>query len=279
MIKPLLAALSLAVGGLALAAETAPAPPAAAPAAAEPATTPPAAAESRAEAKEAAARLEWEAWHANNDTSNIASLQLGARNFMNYCIACHSLKYMRYSRMATDLKISTEQLQQYLMPIEARPADYITTTMNPVDATNWFGKAPPDLSLIARARGPDYLYRFLRTFYTDPGNPQASYNLAFETEAKVHATVAMPAVLSDLSGVQTPVYDEQHEFLHFTSTPGRMTPAEYDSFVRDTVNFLDYVGEPSQVDRRSIGIWTVLFLLLFTWIAYLLKQEYWKAVH
>jgi ubiquinol-cytochrome c reductase cytochrome c1 subunit len=235
--------------------------------------------------------LEWESWRANNDTSNLASLQLGARNFMNYCIGCHSLKFMRYSRMASDLKINTEQLQQYLMPIDAKPADYITTSMNTTDAVTWFGKEPPDLSLIARARSADYLYRFLKTFYTEGGNAAASYNLAFETEAKVHATVAMPAVLSDLGGVQAPVYRELKSmvdgkqtvtrvFSHFEiTTPGRMTPAQYDSFVRDTVNFLDYVSEPSQVDRRSIGIWTVLFLLLFTWLAYLLKQEYWKDVH
>jgi ubiquinol-cytochrome c reductase cytochrome c1 subunit len=231
------------------------------------------------EAATAAEHLEWESWRANNDTSNLASLQLGARNFMNYCVTCHSLKYMRYSRMASDLQISTEQLQQNLMPIEARPSDYITTTMKAADAEAWFGKAPPDLSLIARARGVDYLFRFLKTFYTENGNAAASYNLAFETEAKVHATVAMPAVLSDLQGVQTPVYDADHKFVRFDSTPGRMTAEQYDSFVRDTVNFLDYVGEPSQVDRRSIGVWTVLFLILFTWLAYLLKQEYWKDVH
>jgi ubiquinol-cytochrome c reductase cytochrome c1 subunit len=234
-------------------------------------------------------RLDWEGWLANNDTTNLASLQLGARNFMNYCVTCHSLKYMRYSRLASDLKISTEQLQQNLMPIEAKPSDYITTTMNEKDAANWFGKAPPDLSLIARARGVDYLFRFLKTFYTEGGNASESFNLAFETEAKVHAKLAMPAVLSDLSGVQTPVYSDvksrvdgkeviSKEFSHFETSPGRMTPAEYDSFVRDTVNFLDYVGEPSQADRRSIGIWTVLFLLVFTWLAYLLKKEYWKDV-
>jgi ubiquinol-cytochrome c reductase cytochrome c1 subunit len=270
MTKRWLLLMTLLCAGAVSAAE--PAPAAASPAAAADVTV-------IAERKAVEEPLEWESWHANNDTANISSLQLGARNFMNYCVTCHSLKYMRYSRMASDLHISTEQLQQNLMPIEAKPADYITTTMNPADAANWFGKAPPDLSLIARARGVDYLYRFLKTFYTDGANPAASYNLAFETEAKVHATVAMPAVLSDLAGVQTPVYDASHKFVRFETTPGRMTPAEYDSFVRDTVNFLDYVGEPSQVDRRSIGIWTVLFLLLFTWLAYLLKQEYWKDVH
>lgn len=254
------------------------------------AEAPPAGAEAAAHA-EGGAELEWESWKANNDTSNLASLQLGARNYMNYCVTCHSLKFMRYSRMASDLKISTEQLQKYLMPMDAKPSDYILTSMRTEDAINWFGKEPPDLSLMARARSVDYLYRFLKTFYTEGENAAASYNLAYETEAKAHATIAMPAVLSDLGGVQAPVYREVKSvvdgkevvskvFSHFeVTTPGRLTPAEYDAFVRDTVNFLDYVSEPSQVDRRTIGIWTVLFLVVFTWIAWLLKKEYWKDVH
>ena len=250
---------------------------AAVPAAAGEATAAPAA----AEATEA---VNWKDWHADNDTSNRSSLQQGARNYMNYCIGCHSLKYMRYSRMASDLAISTEQLQQYLMPVEAKPADYITTSLNAADANAWFGKEPPDLSLIARARSVDYLYRFLKTFYTDKSRATQTNNLALEN-------AAMPAVLSDLGGVQEAVYTnvtrvvdgkptEVKQFSHFElSTPGRLTPEQFDGFVRDTVNFLDYVGEPSQVDRRSIGVWAVLFLLVLTWLTWLLKKEYWKNVH
>jgi ubiquinol-cytochrome c reductase cytochrome c1 subunit len=235
-------------------------------------------------AAEAVEAVEWESWRANNDTSNLSSLQQGARNYMNYCIGCHSLKYLRYSRMASDLKISTEQLQQYLMPIDAKPADYITTSLVATDGSAWFGKEPPDLSLIARARSVDYLYRFLKTFYTDTSRTTLTNNLALEN-------AAMPAVLSDLGGVQEAVYTNVTHvvdgkpvvakvFSHFElTTPGRLTPDQFNSFVRDTVNFLDYAGEPAQVDRRSIGLWVVLFLLVLTWLAWLLKKEYWKNVH
>ena len=233
---------------------------------------------------EAAAAVAWESWRANNDTSNLSSLQQGARNYMNYCIGCHSLKYMRYSRMASDLQISTEQLQQHLMPVAAKPSDYITTSLVAADGIAWFGKEPPDLSLIARARSVDYLFRFLKTFYTDKSRATLTNNLALEN-------AAMPAVLSDLGGVQEAVYTNVTHmvdgkpvaakvFSHFElTTPGRLTPDQFNSFVRDTVNFLDYVGEPSQVDRRSIGLWVVLFLLVLTWLTWLLKKEYWKNVH
>src|SRR5258706_3408852 len=142
-----------------------------------------------AAAPETAEVVPWTSWQANNDTSNLNSLQQGARNYMNYCIGCHSLKYMRYSRMASDLAVSTEQLQSYLMPVAAKPADYITTSLNGADAMTWFGKEPPDLSLIARARGVDYLYRFLKTFYTDKSRATLTNNLALEN-------AAMPAELS-----------------------------------------------------------------------------------
>src|SRR6478736_9282743 len=123
-------------------------------------------------AEGAGAPLDWENWHAGNEVSNTASLQRGARNFANYCAGCHALKYLRYSRMAADLKIPTAVLKANLMPPGASPADYYTqASVNPADAVNWFGKEPPDLSLIARSRGPDKLYRFLKTFYVDPSRP------------------------------------------------------------------------------------------------------------
>jgi ubiquinol-cytochrome c reductase cytochrome c1 subunit len=245
------------------------------------------AAETAAPAGGAAAEagpVDWRHWHADNDPANLSSLQKGARNFMNYCVGCHSLKYMRYSRMASDLKISTDQLQRDLMPIAAKPADYIVTSFNAADGVAWFGKQPPDLSLMARERGVDYLYRFLKTFYTDGTRATHSNNLTLPN-------AAMPAVLSDLGGVQSAVFVDvqkmvdgkpvtEKEFSHFeTTAPGRLTPQEFDAFVRDTVNFLDYVGEPAQVARRSIGVWVVLFLLVLTWLAWLLKKEYWKDVH
>jgi ubiquinol-cytochrome c reductase cytochrome c1 subunit len=235
-------------------------------------------------AEPAAESVDWESWHADNEVSNIASLQRGARNFMNYCVGCHSMKFVRYSRIASDLKIPTDQLKANLLPAGAAPADYIQSSLAPADAVVWFGKEPPDLSLITRARSPDRIYRFLKTFYADPSRPNRTNNLVLNAPA-------MPAVLSELEGVKEAVFKnvevttdgkttvEKH-FDHFvTVAPGQLTAPEYDAFVRDTVNFLDYAGEPAQVDRRSIGVWVVLFLLVFTWFAYLLKKEYWKDVH
>ena len=237
-----------------------------------------------AESEGANAPLDWESWHAGNVTSNTASLQRGARNFFNYCAGCHSLKYLRYSRLANDLRITPAQLQANLMPAGATPADYIKASLAATDATAWFGKAPPDLSLAARSRGPDWISRFLRTFYVDANSPTRSNNLQLPN-------AAMPAVLSDLEGVKLAVFRNvevtvegkpgtEKAFDHFvTVVPGQLDAAQYEAFVRDTVNFLDYAGEPAQVDRRSLGVWVVLFLLVFTWIAWLLKKEYWKDVH
>jgi ubiquinol-cytochrome c reductase cytochrome c1 subunit len=156
--------------------------------------------------------------------------------------------------------------------------------MPAADAEAWFGKTPPDLSLMARARGTDYLYQFLKTFYVDPARPSGANNLRLPT-------TAMPHVLSELEGLKSAVFKDvtktvdgqvTHEqlFDHFEQiAPGRLSAAEYDGFVRDTVNFLDYVGEPTQAARRSLGVWVVLFLLVFTWLAWLMKRDYWKDVH
>jgi ubiquinol-cytochrome c reductase cytochrome c1 subunit len=256
MRKPVLLALALLFTPLALAAESAGAP----------------------------APLDWQHWQAGNEVSNTASLQRGARNFFSYCAGCHSLKYVRYSRLASDLRISTGQLKADLLPAGATPADYVMASLAPADAIAWFGKQPPDLSLMARSRGTDRIYQFLKTFYVDPSSPTRSNNL-------VLANPAMPAVLSDLEGVKEAVFrnvevsvdgkaSTEKRFDHFvTVAPGQLNEAQFDAFLRDTVNFLDYAGEPAQVDRRSIGVWVVLFLLVFTWVAMLLKKEYWKDIH
>ncbi len=236
-----------------------------------------------AEAETAKAGADWQSWRANNKVATTDSLQRGARNFMNYCVNCHSLKYLRYSRLATDLKIPPDVLSANLLPPGAKPADYIVTTLRPEDGVAWFGKEPPDLSLIARSRGPDYLFRFLKTFYVDASRPTRTNNLQLPN-------AAMPAVLSELEGVKEATFRAapaagsegpgEKQLDHFTiTTPGQLTAEQYDLFVRDTVNFLDYAGEPAQVSRRSMGVWVVLFLLAFTWMSLLLKQEYWKDVH
>jgi ubiquinol-cytochrome c reductase cytochrome c1 subunit len=224
--------------------------------------------------------VNWQAWKAGNQVTNIASLQRGAANFVNYCSGCHSLKYHRWSRLAADLHLSDKLLQDELLPEGVKSSDYMLSSFPKADAETWFGRAPPDLSLVARSRGTDWIYKFLKGFYLDPTRPTGTNNLALDG-------ASMPAVLSDLEGTKTAVFAEHGaaghagkvvERFEFVSE-GRLKPAEYDAFVRDTVNFLDYVGEPAQAARRSIGIWVVLFLLVFTAFAWMLKKEYWKDVH
>lgn len=215
---------------------------------------------------------DWESWEPDNSVADTASLQRGLRDFAGYCRGCHSLKYMRYSRMGDDLQIPAAQLAKYVLPAGAKPSDYVMTPMPSADAQNWFGKVPPDLSLMARERGTGYLYRFLTTFYSDPSRTTGANNLQL-------ASVAMPHVLSTLEGVKVAVFKDG-VFDHFVQVaPGSLSHEEYLATVRDLVNFLDYVGEPAQVQRRSLGVKVVLFLLAFTALTYLLKREYWKNVH
>jgi ubiquinol-cytochrome c reductase cytochrome c1 subunit len=243
------------------------------------------AAEEGGKAEAARPGADWESWHANNDVADLASVQRGARNFVSYCLGCHSLKYERWSRLGTDLEIPVALLEQDLILPGDKPGQYILTSMPSKDAEVWFGKTPPDLSLMARARGSDYLYQYLKTFYVDPKQQTGSNNL------RLPAT-AMPDVVSELEGLKRAVFRDvattgeggqvshEQEFDHFEQlAPGRLNAAEYDRFVRDTVNFLDYVGEPTQTARHALGIWVVLFLLVFTWLAWLVKREYWKDVH
>lgn len=217
---------------------------------------------------------------ANNDVGNIASLQRGARNYINYCLGCHSAKYVRYNRLAADLGISEAQLINNLMFVTEKPHDTMQIAMPPADAARWFGQTPPDLSLIARSRGTDFLYNFLNTFYVDESRSTGVNNLVMDS-------VAMPHVLWELQGMQRAVFEEQaHEdgtteivFKEFEPvTEGVLTPDEYQQFVRDLVNFLDYIGEPIQLERRQLGIWVLIYLLVFCIFAYALKNEIWKDV-
>jgi len=222
---------------------------------------------------------------ANNDIENTASLQRGARNFVNYCSGCHSAQYVRYNRIAADLNIPEPALRASLMfNPAAKVADTLHSAMPAADATNWFGAAPPDLSLMSRARGSDYIYSFLKGFYLDPSRPTGVNNIVLKG-------TAMPDVLANLRGEQKAVFrkvtkhtDEgkeyqEEEFDKFeVGEPGTVSAKEFDGFVRDTVNFLQYMGEPVQAKRQALGVWVVLFLLLFTLFAYLLYKDYWRDV-
>jgi ubiquinol-cytochrome c reductase cytochrome c1 subunit len=215
---------------------------------------------------------------ADNNIGSTASLQRGAKYFVNYCLGCHSAKYVRYNRLAADFQLSEEQLIENLMFTGEQPFDTMEIAMRPEDAVRWFGIAPPDLSLIARSRGTDYLYTYLRSFYADPTSPTGADNL-------VLPGTAMPNVLWELQGIQVPVYaaDEEHGgaevFQRFDMPrPGALSGLEFDQVVRDIVNFLDYIGEPMQRERQALGIRVIAFLLVFLLIAYLLKKEIWKDV-
>jgi ubiquinol-cytochrome c reductase cytochrome c1 subunit len=217
--------------------------------------------------------------HSGADIANIESLQRGARNYMNYCSGCHSLKYVRYNRIAADLHIPDKELPN-LMFSSDKAFDTVATAM-PADAADWFGKQPPDLSLMARARGVDYIYAFLKGFYVDKTRPWGTNNL-------ILPGAAMPDVLASLQGLQKPVYknvpDEHGSATMVLDTvaplsPGALNAEEYDDFVRDTANFLDYAGEPIKAKRQSMGVFVTLFLLVFFVFAYMLKKEYWKDVH
>ena len=207
--------------------------------------------------------------------NDIASMQRGAGLFMNYCAGCHSLGFQRYSRMAEDLGLTEEQVMENLVFTDANFGEPMLSAMKPEDGAKWFGTAPPDLSLVARAKlgGADWTYTFLKSFYIDESRPSGWNNT-------VLPGASMPNVLWELQGVQRPILngDGQVERLEVASA-GTQSQAEFDRTVRDLTNFLNYVAEPSAAKRRSLGVWVILFLSVFTLLAWLLKQEYWKDVH
>lgn len=218
------------------------------------------------------------------DLDNIKSLQRGAANFMNYCSGCHSAKYVRFNTIGKTLELSEEMLIDNLMFNAEKTFETINSSM-PADAgARWFGTAPPDLSLMARSKGADYIYNFLRGFYIEPGSPTGVNN----TEL---AGTSMPHVLWELQGYQNAnfvevVEDEGTEnesrklvFEGFEQvTTGELDSEDYDSFVRDTTNFLAYIAEPIRQDRRKIGTWVIIYLLFFFFVARALKKQIWKDV-
>jgi len=216
--------------------------------------------------------------HADIDPSDQASLQRGAKFFVNYCMGCHSAKYQRYNRMAQDIGLTEEQVKANLMFTTEKIGDTMEIAMSSADANKFFGTTPPDLSLIARSRGVDWLYTYLRSFYIDEARPTGVNNVVFKD-------VGMPHVMWDLQGWQKAIFKENEHggdpvFERFELVkPGAMTPEQFDGAIRDLVNFLDYVGEPYKLERQRLGVKVLLFLAIFFVLAYLLKKEYWKDVH
>lgn len=226
--------------------------------------------------------------------SDKASLQNGAKLFVNYCLSCHSAQYSRYNRVAEDLDIPLWQLKENLMFTTDKEGDLMKTTMPEEDAKAWFGVAPPDLSLVARVRSPDWIYTYLRAFYQDESSPSGWNNSLFENVAMPHALYELQGVqrkvgkakkdshgpidahaAPELVGDQTVVGDTIFELEH----PGKLTPAEFDKSMTDLTAFLTYMAEPAQLKREFIGVMTLAFLIILMLLCIVLKAEYWRDVH
>ncbi|ASP47434.1 cytochrome c1 [Cognaticolwellia beringensis] len=205
---------------------------------------------------------------ANNDLRDKESLKRGFEAYINNCLACHELKYQRYNRTFADLGISDQDGAANYMYTGEKVGDHITNTMPGKEAAKWFGSTPPDLTLEARFRSPDWIYTYLRSFYADESRP-------FGVNNKVFKDVGMPHVLQNLQGVRT--MDEHGNLSE--ATGGSMTTEEYDEFARDLTNFLEYTGEPNKLERENLGYWVIGFLFILLFFAYLLKKEYWRDVH
>jgi len=217
------------------------------------------------------------------DTGNQKSLQRGAQAYVNYCMGCHSADYHRYSRMAQDLGLDEETVvENFVFTTDkagekTKVGSLMFNNMTPDYGRKAFGVVPPNLALTARSRGEDWIYTYMKSFYKDDSRAGIGVNNT------VYPGAAMPHVLWELQGWQEPVYEDDGEghqvFKGFKQvTEGKLTPAEYDQFVADLTNFMAYMADPIKQTRHRIGTWVMLFLLLLTGIAYLLKKEYWKDV-
>ena len=209
--------------------------------------------------------------------NNKASLQRGAKIFVNYCLNCHSAAYMRYNRL-TEIGLSEEQIKNNLLFGNGKVGDTMTVAMSKSDGSTWFGAAPPDLSVEARARGADWLYSYMRGFYRDESRPTGWNNIVFDK-------VAMPHVLWKLQGVQVLKPEGQGDAQGGAVTsalmleePGLLSPSEYNALVADLVNYLVFMSEPAKRDRLHLGVYVLLFLGLLFVLTYFLKKEFWKDV-
>jgi ubiquinol-cytochrome c reductase cytochrome c1 subunit len=218
---------------------------------------------------------------ANVNVKDYASLQRGAKIYMNTCATCHSLKYVRYKEMAKQIEmvdssgdLLIDVVKDGLMHSGGKITDNILSAITKDDGEQWFGKSPPDLSLVARCRGVDWIYTYLRTFYKDDSKLWGVNNITYPD-------VAMPHVLLNYQGLKGISNSNTHESNHINLKlirQGSLNEKEYDLMVLDLVNFLSYVGEPHQVERKRIGIFVLIFLIILLVLVYLLKREYWKDV-
>jgi ubiquinol-cytochrome c reductase cytochrome c1 subunit len=205
--------------------------------------------------------------HANVDLHDTESLQRGLGLFQNYCSGCHSTQYQRYERVATDLNIPLDEMRKNYMFTNAKVGELMKNAIPTAEAAKWFGAAPPDLTLVARVRGDDWVYSYLKGFYKDESRPFGVNNTVFPL-------VGMPHVLEDLQGIAVKQEDGT-----FVVSGGKLSAEEYDQAVRDITGFLAYSAEPIKLERKAMGVWVLGFLFIFFIIAYLLKKEYWKDVH
>ena len=226
------------------------------------------------------------AWDkAPNKVNDMAALQNGAKLFVNYCLNCHSAAYMRYNRLK-DIGLTETQIKENLLFASDKVGETMKSAIDPKQAKDWFGANPPDLTVIARSRagsggsGADYLYTYLRTYYRDETKATGWNNLAYPN-------VAMPHVLWDLQGERKPVFNEVEEHGHKTQVfsgkweqvkPGSMTALQYDQAIGDLVGYMQWMAEPAQATRVRVGVWVLLFLLMFAVVAWRLNASYWKDV-
>lgn len=225
--------------------------------------------------------------HAPDRSKNMAALQNGAKLFVNYCLNCHAAASMRYNRLQ-DLGLSEDQIKNNLLFTSDKVGDLMKVSLTPADGKEWFGAAPPDLSVIARARaseagtGPDWLYTYLRTFYRDETRPTGWNNMVFPN-------VGMPHALWELQGVRSAKYVEEkdehqagkmvHKFAGFEQVkPGKLSTIDYDYAVADLVGFLEWMAEPAQGKRKQLGVIVLIFLSLLSFLAWRLNASYWKDV-
>ena len=217
-----------------------------------------------------AAKNDWPMEAFEPDLTDLPSLQNGFKLYANHCLGCHGLQYQRYGRTADDLGIPRELALESVVFTGQKIGELMTTSMDPEQAKAWFGATPPDLTLEARLRSPEWIYNYLKTFYVDESRPLGVNN-------GVYPNVGMPNVLLPLQGVQR--YDAETKQLSLDLGTGSLTAEEFDQAIYDLSNFLYYVGEPSRLQRQRLGIYVLLFLVILGTFTYLLNREFWKDVH